>query len=350
MKNKFAFKSTFSFAFVLAWTVVSFATVAQAATFKRSSVEVLGTNGKVERRIYTEISRGSSRAPVVVLLNGLIYEINRWNPVADSLANEGLTVVRLSFSPQPESLRLLKDGDMPSFAIRGLELPVLADDVKKVLDHHKIKRAATIVGLSYGASVATEFAKTYPKLTKNILLLSPLVVPLDNYNSASAPLRSMLETVRFWENAPCAVYGWINPWLCSSTEFWYDSFYNYFYENYLNQRVASVPKGIDPGLYKKAVFQLVRATRNYDLKKEVSNLKNVHMVIASGDEARLKADQFKSWSLVPQKERRSLAEFTGVIHAVPDEAPDATASWIESVATGDATLQDGTEFIVEGKP
>lgn len=321
----------------------------EAATFKKSSITVVDQKGKVERKIFSEISRGSADAPIVVLLNGLIYEMERWSPVAETLADHGMTVVRLSFSPQPESLRLLKKGDKPQFLERGLELPILADDVRQVLALYRIKRPTTLVGLSYGATVATEFAKTFPKLVKNLVLLSPLVVPLDNYQAESAPLRAMLETVRFWENAPCAAYGLINPWLCTGTEFWYDSFYNYFYEKYLNQRVSKIPTGIEPGLYKKAVFQLVRAVRNYDLKTEVALLKNVHLVVASGDDVNLKKDQLKAWSMTPQNARRSFAEFKGVKHALPDEAPQATAQWLEAIASGDASLQSGDEWIVDAK-
>lgn len=332
--------------------LISFTLTAQAwaAVFSQSAVTVTDEHGKIKRRIYTEISRGAAEAPIVVLLNGLIYEIGRWSPVATSLADHDLTVIRMSFSAQPESLRLAEEKETPDFFKNGLELATLSEDIKLVLDHHKIKRPVTLVGLSYGAAPATEFAKTYPKRVKNLLLLSPLVVSLDDYNAASLPLRGMLDSIRFWENTPCAMYGWINPWLCASTDFWYDSFYNYFYENYLNTRVASVPKGVDPAVYKKAVFQLVRATRDYDLKKEVPALKNVHFALGQKDEAQLKRDQLKAWTLVPSQEKRSFAEFKDVVHALPDEAPKATAWWIESVARDDASLQNGLEYVVEETP
>ncbi len=346
-----SFKS-FSVHSLLITALIAVAPISQAlaAAFVKSAVTVSDENGQIKRRIYTEIARGATDAPVVILLNGLIYEIGRWTPVAKELADHDLTVIRMSFSAQPESLRLMEPKETPDFFKGGLELATLSEDVKLVLEHHKIKTPATVVGLSYGAAPATEFAKTFPKRVKNLLLLSPLVVPLDNYNAASLPLRSLLDSIRFWENAPCAMYGWINPWLCSTSDFWYDSFYNYFYENYLNTRVASTPKGVDPAIYKKAVFQLVRATRDYDLKNEVSVLKNIHFAIGEKDEAALKRDQLKAWTLVPAKEKRSFAEFKGVVHALPDEAPKATAWWIESVAREDASLQNGLEYVVEETP
>lgn len=326
--------------------------VAEAAPsvslFKKSAITVTAQNGTVERRLETEIFRAEKSAPVVVLLNGLIYETKRWNPVADALAGLGLTVVKMSFSAQPESLRLLKNKETPSFLNRGLELSTLADDVKQVLDHHQIRRPITLVGLSYGGAVAAEFAKIYPEKIENLLLLSPLVVPLDTYNPASAPLHAMLGTVRFWEDNSCAMYGWVNPWFCSAKDFWYDSFYSFFYESYLNLRIAETPKGIEPAIYKKAVFQLIRAVRDFNLKTEAAHLKNVHLVIAEGDDVNLKSDQRKTWLLVPENERRSLAEFVGVVHALPDEAPERTTKWIFDVARGESSLQNGTEYIVDG--
>ena len=315
--------------------------------FIPSAIAVIDGDGKVTRTIYTEIAKAkAAKAPVVVLLNGLIYDITRWNPMSEQLAKSGVTVIRLSFSAQPESLLLLNKEDTPAFLKDGLELETLSDDVSQVLKHHGVKSKVTVVGLSYGGTVATTFAKLNPKRVKDLVLLSPLVIPLDRYDSAGQSLRTYLDTVRFWENAPCLTYGWFNPWLCTATDYWYDTFYNHFYENYLNVRVQRTPAGIDAALYKKAVFHLVRATREYDLRNEVRSLKNVHMVVSGSEEEKLKVDQLKAWSMIPAQERRSLAEFTGVVHALPDEAPSATAEWIKAIVNGDEDLQSGTEYIV----
>lgn len=315
--------------------------------FKPSAIIVKDGDGNVTRTIYTEIAKSNvAKAPIVVLLNGLIYDINRWNPMSEQLAKSGVTVIRLSFAAQPESLLLLKQNESPVFFKDGLELETLADDVSQVLKHHGVKSKVTIVGLSYGGAVATTFAKLNPKSVKDLVLLSPLVIPLDRYDSAGQSLRSYLDTVRFWENAPCLTYGWLNPWLCTTTDYWYDSFFNLFYENYLNLRVQRTPPGIDAAVYKKSVFHLVRAARDYDLRNEVKSLKNVHMVVSGSEEAKLKVDQLKAWSMIPAAERRSLAEFNGVVHALPDEAPSATAEWIKAIVDGDESLQSGTEYIV----
>lgn len=295
--------------------------------------------------------KAEAKTPTVVLLNGLIYDIHRWDKVTEKLQTKGMRVIRLSYAAQPESLRLLREGDQPEFLHSGLKLSDMADDVNRVVQYYQIDSPVTVIGLSYGATVAVEYAKLYPTNVDQILLLSPLVVPLDSYSPQGQVLRSYLDNIRFWENSPCLAYGWLNPWLCYQTkDYWYDTFYNLFYESYLNMRIAETPEDLQPALYKKSVFQLVRAVRDFDLRKEVKGLKNVHITIAENEESHLKNDQLKSWALVPVKERRSFAEFQGVTHALPDEAPQRAADWIEAVVTKSKDLQTGSEFIIEPEP
>lgn len=314
----------------------------RAALFSAEHTQVDG------RPIYTEIHRAGADRPVVILLNGLIYDISRWNPVAEQLAQTDLTVIKMSFSAQPESLALSGDerAPTPEFLEHGLSVNDLASEVDAVLHHFQITKPVTVVGLSYGAAAATQFALTHPKQVDHLLLLSPLVVPLDTYDPSGQHLRQWLSGVRLWESATCALYGWLNPWLCQSEDYWYDSFYNSIYENYLFVRVQRTPDGINPLTYKKAVFHLVRAVRDFDLKTLAPKLNNVHMVIAEGDDEPLKKDQMTTWKRIKKSARRSLAHFNGVVHAVPDEAPTTTADWIGRVAASDAELTNGAEFKV----
>lgn len=309
------------------------------------SFEIARVDG---RPVYTEIHRANSDRPVVILLNGLIYDISRWNPVAEHLAQEDLTVIKMSFSAQPESLAISsgEHAEALEFLKRGLSVDDLANEVGAVLRHFQIKKPVTLVGLSYGAAAAAQFAVRYPKQIDRLLLLSPLVVPLDAYDPSGQHLRRWLTGVRLWESTTCILYGWMNPWLCQGEDYWYDSFYNSIYESYLFVRVQRTPDGISPLIYKKAVFHLVRAVRDFDLKMLAPKLQNVHMVIADGDDEPLKQDQMTAWTKLKRSARRSLAHFSGVVHAVPDEAPITTANWITRVATGDTALDTGSEFNV----
>ncbi|MES2965245.1 MAG: alpha/beta hydrolase [Bdellovibrionota bacterium] len=319
-------------------SLVLFGASLSAATLQKSVVTLRdGTKG------VAEIVRGNPDAPVFVLLNGLVYDTRRWDPVTSNLASTGATVVRAAYAAQPENLRLLKEGQEPTYFGKGLELEKMANDLADVLDSLKITGKVQLVGLSYGASVATQFAHQFPTRVANLVYIAPLVVPLDNYNPGGRSLRVWLDGIRFWENAPCAMYGSINPWLCVGQDYWYDSFYDSLYGR---QRVKAIPAGVDEAVYKKAVFHLVRAARDFDLRRETPRLENVTMLVAENDEAPLLADQRTAWKNTKASQRHALVVFDGATHALPDESPGRTAEVLLSVAQGQAEYRKAKEIHV----
>jgi pimeloyl-ACP methyl ester carboxylesterase len=180
-----------------------------------------------------------------------------------------------------------------------------------------------LVGLSYGASVAAEFAKAHGDLVADVTFVSPLVIPTDEYDAGGLALRESLETIRFWENSPCTIYGAFNPFLCVGQDFWFDTFYKAIYQTYLDGRIKDIPEGVEPATYKKAVFHLIRAVRDFDLREEIKGLRNVSMFVGSLEEKRLSIDQRRAWKNVPANERGDFVVFKGAHHALPDEAPTA---------------------------
>jgi pimeloyl-ACP methyl ester carboxylesterase len=298
--------------------------------------------------IYTLVHRGQRSKGTFVLLNGLVYDITRWDPVATRLAASGYTVVRYAYSGQPENLRLLKKGEEPPFFRSGLDMKDLAGELELVLKNLGIRERVYLVGLSYGASVAAEFASRNPEKVEETILMSPLVIPLDYYDPSGNALRVWLNTVRFWENAPCDFYGAINPWLCASRDYWYDSFYNFIYQNYLTERVQNIPEGIDKATHKKAVFHLVRATRDFDLRSYAPGLANVHMLVATDDQPELKRDQERAWSEVRSSEKRSFVVFKGAAHALPDVSPLRTYEVLDAIAKKNPEFYRGKKLEVRG--
>jgi pimeloyl-ACP methyl ester carboxylesterase len=299
-----------------------------------------------QSRLHAEIHRGQPGKATFVLVNGLVYDIARWNPVADALAARGYTVVRYAFVGQPESLRLLAKDESPRFMQKGLELKDLSEELTQVLEQLGITERIHLVGLSFGATAAAEYASTHQDRVEATILISPMVVPLDFYDAGGRSIRAWLNTVRYWEDTPCDLYGKINPFLCLARDYWYDSFYAYIYQNYLATRVKTTPEGLDPSTYKKSIFHLVRATRDFDLRSYASRMTNVHFMIASQDEAHLKTDQLKVWNEVSPEERRSLTTFEGAKHAIPDEAPGRTADLLSSIAEKTPELQSGQQWQV----
>jgi pimeloyl-ACP methyl ester carboxylesterase len=275
-------------------------------------------------RVAVEIKRGTTD-DVFVLVNGLIYATDRWDEVATQLNAKGATVVRYALPGQPENLRLLKRNEEPNYFAHGLDAKDMIENLRLVLKAAHITAPVHLVGLSYGASVAAEFANAYPDAVADITFVSPLVISTDEYTTEGAAAREWLDSVRFWENSPCTIYGALNPFLCVGQDYWYDSFYKMIYQPYLDGRIQDIPEGVDAATFKKAVFHLVRAARDFDLKKEIQTLHNVSMYVASLEEKSLAADQKIAWKNVPQNERGEFVVFKGAHHALPDEAPKALA-------------------------
>jgi pimeloyl-ACP methyl ester carboxylesterase len=291
-------------------------------------------------------SQKSTTGEVFVLLNGLVYELNRWDNVANGLEKLGHTVIRYSYSAQPANLRRLKKDEEPAFFTKGLTPEKMAEELSLVLEAYGVTGKIHLVGLSYGSSVAAAFAERNPERIEDVTFMSPLVVPTDAYDARSAGLRAWLESVRYWENAPCSFYGAFNPFLCSAQDYWYDAFYKSLYETYLMGKVSNIPQGVEASVYKKSLFHLIRAARDFDLKKAVVGLKNVSLFVASEDDKPLRADQELAWEKIPVAERRAYVRFNGARHALPDEAPARVISLLDAIAKKEDRYSKGEKYEV----
>lgn len=323
--------------------------IGSAKSHAALETRVLNIETKAGReKIHVEISRGQNARPIFVFLNGLVYDLHRWDAVTDELIRQGATVVRYAFSGQPENLRLLGKGEDPAFFTHGLELADLTEELNQVISQIGLTGRVNIVGLSYGASVAADFATRHPERVDSLILLAPLVIPLESYDTNGRWLKAWLNSVRFWENAPCDFYGAINPFFCQARDYWYDSFYDSFYRRYLDDRIQRIPSDLDPTLYKKSIFHLVRAVRDFDLRSYANLLHDTHLVIAGADSADLRHDQERVWSDVRSEQRRSLTIIRDVEHALPDTAPKRTAEILRAIGEKRPELQNGKRFEVSG--
>jgi pimeloyl-ACP methyl ester carboxylesterase len=296
-------------------------------------------------QVVSEVDRGTRET--FVLLNGLVYATSRWDEVAQELSAAGYTVVRMNYVAQPESLRLLGENEEPGFFKTGLSLQTLASDVRETLSQLEVDSKIDLVGLSYGASVATEFALRFPDQVEQLVLMSPLVVSLDSYDQGGAALRAWLDGVRKTENFSCDLYGKFNPLLCAARDYWYELYYSSIYGPYLDKRIKDIPDGVTASVHKKAMFHLVRAARDFNLKESAKDLKNVHLLVASEDEKPLRADQDLVWKNFSQAERRSYIEFKGTHHALPDEAPTQVFEILDAIARQEPRVMQGSRLEVQ---
>lgn len=109
-------------------------------------------------KVYYEVY-GEGRP--IVLLHGAFMTIDM---------NWGQLIPELSKTRKVIAIELQGHGHTP-FSDRKLAHATLASDVEKVMDHLKVE-SADVVGYSFGAAIAYEFAIQSPKRLKNLVIIS----------------------------------------------------------------------------------------------------------------------------------------------------------------------------------
>jgi pimeloyl-ACP methyl ester carboxylesterase len=261
--------------------------------------------------VFVEYDRASNGKDTFVLVNGLVYDLNRWDSLAAELRKQGHGVLRYYFRGQLGTLRKEAEdtGGKPKFFRSGLSREDFALELREIMDSLRIKEAH-IVGLSFGAGIAAEFGERFPDRVDQLMFLAPLVVSLDRYDPSGAWIHWNLDALRlFWG----PLWG---PYV-------YDYYYNMIFRSYLEKRL--VPERIPaemadmPEIYKESIFHQVRSMRDFDLREaKFGKLKGrVHMVLASEEEEAALKDQFKAWSAWGSAQG-SLVYLTPSYHAIPD--------------------------------
>jgi pimeloyl-ACP methyl ester carboxylesterase len=277
-----------------------------------------------DHQVFVDYSAAAPGKPTVVLVNGLVYGLERWNDFARPLADSGLGVLRYNFRGQSRTLlKELEKGD-PDFFRSGLDRRAQAEELAQLLNALQIEKAV-IVGLSYGAGIAAEFGERYPAKVEQLVFLAPLVVPLDRYDPNGAWINMNLDALKFW---------WGPLW----GAYVYDYYYNQIYRSYMSQRLVGdrIPaemRGHEEA-YKESIFHLVRAMRDLDLRTfRFAKLEGrVHMLLASEEDAPALKDQFLAWKNFGKGGSLILLAPAG--HAIPDSAGAFAAEVVTKILSG----------------
>ena len=290
---------------------------------------------------YVDYVPAKGKNPTIVLANGLVYELSRWEVLRQELLKKGYGVVNYYMRGQFKTLsQEVKDSNgKPAFFQKGLVLSEMGEEINGILDALNIKEPVVPVGLSYGAASVAEFVRLHPERVKTVFFMAPLVVPLDRYNSQGAWLYNNLEWIRmFWGSAV------------------YDIAYDYIYRSYFNsslipEKIPEEMAGIEQA-YKEAIFHLVRVTRDFDLKKYgFKNLpaQSVHFLLANEDEKQAFDDQLESFVQTDVKARGSLVWLSEASHAVPDSKPLQAVEMISRILDKDRALQPSKLYHFDSK-
>ncbi len=262
--------------------------------------------------LYTNYQAPKKGKPTFVLVNGLVYSSDYLDDTVKLLRKEGYGILRYEFSGQNRSfVATMEDRERnASFLKQGLNLDILADELKEIIDFYNISGKIELVGLSYGSSIVTRFSQKYPQNIRQIYFMAPLVITLESYDPNGAMFAQWLDALKLW--GPLGnIYS--------------DYLYEMIYRNYF----ASAEKNVDFGKwtsqYRNALFEQVSSVRNFDLRKVKFPDLPIHLITAEEEQPRLLADQLKFWERLPENKRGTYVHLTDTAHAIPSSPKKAFA-------------------------
>lgn len=293
---------------------------------------------------YVEYTPGQSGKPVVVMVNGLVYNLSRWNDLRQDLQKKGYGVLNYYMRGQHLTLRTeYKEKGNPSFFKDGLSTEQLAEEIHEILDLAQIQKPVVVLGLSFGAAAAAEFARLYPQQIHNLIFLAPLVISLENYNPGGQWVNANLSWIKLW-------------WGPLFGPQFYEMAYGTIYRTYLAQRIVpqNVPAELQdmPDVYRESIFHLTRAVRSFDLREykfQDIGANRVHFLLAKEEEERAFQDQLKSFEAVDEKSRGALVWLTEASHAIPDSQPREAAALIDAMVQKSRALENGKKYRFNGE-
>lgn len=261
--------------------------------------------------------------PTIVLMNGLIYDLNNWNAFYEEMKSRGFGVLQTAYSTQPESLRTLETDPFfaeTSFTFQGprqegIEIQTLVDETMAVVDHLGIDKFSVLT-LSFGSIPGSTLAVQQKDRIKHLILSAPAVMASHRYNAYGASRHLLYST------------------LPSFYEYYYDAeLYNTMLPLVLGQ---GTPEGVENMDFFHGVYQMARSTKWFDLKDMAEEtLPKTHLFLASREDPTLYPDQIRFWELMesnPAKGKMIL--FEGAPHALPGVVPAEVAEQTEKLIRG----------------
>jgi len=116
---------------------------------------------------------GPATAPLVVLVHGFSVPAYIWDPTFNALIEHGYRVLRFDLYGRGHSARPRARYSLNLYSRQLLEL----------VDALHVQQPFTLVGLSMGGPVVTYFANRHPARIQDLVLVDPMVFPLNGDDS-----------------------------------------------------------------------------------------------------------------------------------------------------------------------
>lgn len=317
---------------------LSFATLLKP---KKAAEHFVALSG--DRQVFYRHYKVAKPKGTIVLLNGLIYDLENWKKYIQSLQSDGYDVVHMAFSAQPESLRGLKTKS-PAFLDNDLSPALLAEEIEAVMKHAKLERPIHLASLSFGA-VGVEFAKNNKKSIDSFTLMAPLVRPLDRYTAEGRAFHSMFDQMALTQKMmdPFGIFGGAAT-LAASKE----KMYRQAVDAMISANGREMPEGVSPETFKRGVVSLVMGAKDFDLKAYAkADLPPINLIIAGKEMGPAAEDQWQFWKELAAKSKGSAVLLPEAEHAVVASDPIVSGAVTHSLLNGETKA--GQTYSFDGK-
>lgn len=293
---------------------------AKAELSKNSDfVEIAG------RKIFVSYRQAEAGKPTIVLLNGLTYSLENWDQYVAALEKHapGLGILRFDMIGMGKTL--LKNRVPVDYEIPYTDQAKLTARLMQKLGLRK----AYIAGLSYGGGIAVAFARTYPELVNQIILIAPFTEPLKDMDRI---IRSQVVANRL--TFP------LNP----AKD---DELYDFFLKQFIYSSYPPLEPSVLENPYKlEGVFRMVQGIRKYDTVADSQRLPNnsVHLIVANQDQYIQKEVHDRFWNNLPTSVRASRIDISFTEHKIPESIPNFAAAWTAEILKGRAELNQGLTY------
>jgi len=296
---------------------------------KSSSID-----GMVEIRpgvsLYVEHYPAAPGKPTVFLANGLTYSTRQYTPIIKALRDlePGLGVVAWDMQGMGKTLLENLDVRKASIPLEGQ-----ARDLHDLVKALRIPGPISLMGLSYGGSLALLYATLFPDEFDNFITFAPMVERLAEQDTL----------LNGWVTAHKLMYP-LDP--RNEDE---------LYDHYLRIWIYSTYPAAEPIILEnpwklEAVFRMVQGVKNFNAFKKAAHFPvgKMHLIAAVNDEhvKIRRLDEF--WNKIPEQSRASFLRLHSSKHKIPEQWPKEAAAWVWQILTKNLHLQRGLTF--EGDP
>lgn len=276
------------------------------------------------RAVYYQVFPGLAEKPVYLTVNGLLFKQEYWDTFLHKLNDTGATVIRYAFSADPESLGGKSASPREDFTVSGI-----VGEIEAILNAEGLA-SVTLLPLSYG-SVSMEFAATHPNRVNRVVLMAPMILPMDAYNASGSTTRAYLESVRsIWGEAAYEVQWSImmEPTVRSLVS------------SRVSEMEGYVVEGVSRSQVIDGAMQKIKTTRHFDLRNYLEKpLPRIDVLLTEGEDDSIFKDQIDFWEKLSPANRGSFVLMRDVTHAAPAEAPEATVVALEAIVANDGSTE-----------